>query len=86
MAKQKQYKILSKNELAIYKKNLAIKESRRESFTNAILRAFSVIRENKISNSQRLAVKVKYLNQYSRKKKKDDIMKVVNYWMSDLSQ
>ncbi len=86
MTKQKQFKILSKNELAIYKKNKALKESRRESFTNAILRAFSKIKEDKINNSERLAVKVKYFNQYNKKKKKDDILKVVNYWMSDLSK
>lgn len=86
MAKQKQYKILSKNELAVYKKNKAIKETRRNSFTNAILKAFSVVKQDKIRESERLGIKIKYFNQYNQKKKKEDILKVVNYWLSDLSE
>lgn len=83
MAKKKTYKPLSKQELALYKKNKQIIESRREPFTNSLLKLVKKVQDNKTNDSESLKVKVKYFNKYLKNKKTNDVTKVINYWMSD---
>ena len=86
MAKsQKKYKPLSNKELQLYKKRTKDLEQNRDKITDACITSLGKRYDRFIADKNRLETKTKHLNQYLKHKNDEDIMKVLRYWISDLS-
>lgn len=82
---QKRYKPLSSKELQLYKKKTKDLEKNRDKITNACITSLRKRYDRFIADKERLETKTNHLNQYLKHKNNDDIIKVLRYWISDLS-
>lgn len=83
MAKKITYKPYSKSEIELYKKQKKQLEDNRDQITNNSLIALRKKHLNTIKPEESLERKIRHFNKYIKSKKIDDIVKVVNYLLSN---
>lgn len=83
MSKTVKYYDYTPHEIELYKKDKALRESRREQDTNSALIALR--RKNLMFTraDEKLKRKIEHFNKVARSKPLPTIMKVVNYWLSE---
>lgn len=86
MATNKKYIPLSQKEIQLYKREKAIQETKREEKTNNALIALRKKNLAVINAYPTLKAKIEKFNTYLKKKKIEDIAKVIHYLVSDLYQ
>ncbi len=86
MATNKRYIPLNSKEIQIYRHQKAIQETKREEKTNNALISLRKKNLAVINANPTLKAKIERFNLYVKKKKIDDIVKVIHYLLSDLYQ
>jgi len=84
MSKSKRYIPLTPNQVQIYRRERAINETKRTENTNNALIAIRRRNLIVIEANPQLKAKLSRFNTYIKAKKHEDILKVINYLISDL--
>lgn len=84
MSKTTRYYPLNPKELQLYKRSKAIEETSRTDKTNDTLIALRRRNLNVINSNPPLKQKIERFNSYIKSRKQEEILKVINFLMSDL--
>ncbi len=84
MSKTTRYIPLNPKDIQLYRRQKAIEESTRTDRTNNALIALRRTNLNVVNSNPNLRASIAKLNHYIKLKKIEDVVKVINYLMSDL--
>jgi len=86
LATNKRYIPLNAKDIQLYRQQKAIQETKREEKTNNALISLRKRNLAIINANPTLKAKIERFNTYVKRKKIDDIVKVIHYLLSDLYQ